>query len=212
MRAAPLDRRSTAGVALALACVAALGAGACDRLWYASSAYNGVRMTPPLAKPAVTWERTDGAAFDMRAETAGRVTLLYFGYTHCPDVCPLQLMHLGTALRELGADTAAQLRVLVVSIDPARDTGSVLGDWVHGFHPGFIPLRGDLASIDTALSRLGLSPRAALMSEPVTADPAHAAAVVAFAKDGRAHFLYPANTNPEMWAFDIRKLLRDSVP
>jgi protein SCO1/2 len=190
-----------------LAIVAAIGCGARGP-W--SHAYNGYRLDPPIAKPAVTWQRSDGSQFDVARQTAGIVTLVSFGYTHCPDVCPAELMNIARALKSLGPDTAARIRVLFVSLDPQRDTGAVLDKWLGAFDPRMIGLRGSLASVNNEVARLGLAPL-----EPVdtsTKDPAHASVVVAFARDGLAHFQYPATTNAEAWAYDLRKLLQDSIP
>ena len=187
-------------------------AAACDRVPWLEHAFNGVRLLPALAKPNVVWHRSDGSSFNFAQETAGRVTLLYFGYTHCPDVCPVQLMNLATALRSLGADTTEKVRVLFVTLDPARDTAAVLRNWLRGFHPEFIALRGSSASVNDEVKRLKLTPASLQDSSASAIGPAHASAVVAFGRDGFAHFIYPQSTSPAQWKYDLRKLLRDSVP
>ncbi len=169
-----------------------------------------MRVSSPVAKPSGSWKRADGSLYDVARETDGKVTLLYFGYTHCPDVCPLQLMNLAQALRSLGPDTTEQLRVLFITLDPARDTGTALTNWLRGFHPAFVPLTAEPDRVAAELARLRLTPPSAA-TVPVI-DPTHAAAVVAFARDGLGHFLYPESVNPAAWAYDLRKLLRDSVP
>jgi len=208
-RAAAGSRRAAL---LLVACVAVAATSlACDGR-FASQAFNGRRIATPVAKPSAKWERVDGRPFRFAEETAGRVTLLYFGYTHCPDVCPTQLAHVAAGLRKLGGDSASRIDVVVVSIDPERDSASVLAQWVQGFHPQFIGLRGSSSSVRDELTRLGLAPPAGADSALYSPDPAHAAAVIAFARDGLGHFMYPPLTNAEAWAYDLRKLLRDSVP
>jgi protein SCO1/2 len=71
----------------------------------------------------------------------GRVVLLYFGYTHCPDVCPTDLSAIGAMLRLLGAQGDA-VQTLFVTLDPQRDTPSVLREYAAAFHPRFVALRG----------------------------------------------------------------------
>jgi protein SCO1 len=186
-----------------------LGAAACSPL---ADSYNGRRVETPLAKPAIPLSRVDGTPFDVTRETDGRLTALYFGYSNCPDVCPIQLTYLASGLRMLGGDSASRVRVLVVSIDPARDTGSVFGEWVRHFHPDFAALRGEKALVDGEIARLGLEPSAAVIADSASADPAHAAAVMLFGVDGNSQFIYPANTTPEQWAYDLRKLLSVSAP
>lgn len=186
-----------------------IGAAACSPL---ADAYNGRRVETPVAKPAIPLSRTDGSPFDVARETDGRLTALYFGYSNCPDICPIQLMYLASGLRMLGGDSASQVRVLVISIDPARDTGAVFGEWVRHFHPDFIALRGEKGAVDAEIARLGLEPPAAIISDSAGVDPAHASAVMLFGVDGSSRFLYPANTTPEQWAYDLRKLLSVGAP
>lgn len=190
--------------------IAALLAGSgCSHDRFGAAAYNGYTLNPPFAKPAVVWQRADGTPFDVRRETAGRVTLLFFGYTHCPDICPMQLVNIATALRRLGADTAAKVQVLFVTVDPQRDTGAVLDGWVHAIDPRFIALRGDTASVNAELKRLGLTPPA---DDPQSAATfSHASSVLAFAGDDSAHFAYPPNINVEAWIHDLRRLVVDGA-
>ena len=74
-------------------------------------------------------------------EFRGRLVLLYFGYTSCPDACPADLAQIGRAIRSLGNDSL-QVQPLFVTLDPARDTGHVMRKYVTSFHPRFIGLRG----------------------------------------------------------------------
>ncbi len=194
---------------LALVCTALL-VSACTRDRYNSAAFNGYVQRPAFAKPSVVWQRADGTPFDFRRETAGRVTLLFFGYTHCPDICPMQLVNIAAAFQHLGADTAAKVQVLFVTIDPKRDTGAVLENWVHAINPRFIALRGDTASVHAELARFGLTPPPdAPQSDTVFS---HASSVLAFSRDDSAHFAYPASVNAEAWAHDLRKFVADGAP
>jgi len=76
------------------------------------------------------------------ADFRGKVVTVFFGFTHCPDVCPTTLAELAQVMKELGAD-ADQLQVLFVTVDPERDTQKLLAQYVPSFHPGFIGLYGD---------------------------------------------------------------------
>lgn len=75
------------------------------------------------------------------AEFRGKLVLLYFGYTYCPDVCPTDLAVIGETLRRLGPQ-AESVQPLFITLDPARDTPEVLREYVAAFHPRFIALRG----------------------------------------------------------------------
>jgi protein SCO1/2 len=184
--------------------------GACSHERYGAASYNGYVQRPALAKPAVVWQRTDGTPFDLRRQTEGRVTLLFFGYTHCPDICPMQLTNIAAAFNRIGADTAAKIQVLFVTIDPKRDTGEVLNRWVHAIDPRFVALRGDTASINAALASFGLTPPS---DAPQSATIfSHASSVLAFTRDDSAHFAYPSNVSPEAWAHDLRRFVAEGAP
>jgi protein SCO1/2 len=79
----------------------------------------------------------------------GKVVVLFFGYTHCPDVCPTKLADLAQTLRLLGKD-ADKVQVLFVTLDPERDTREILAQFVPAFHPAFLALYGDLQATANA--------------------------------------------------------------
>ena len=76
------------------------------------------------------------------AEFRGKAVALFFGYTHCPDMCPTTLADLAQAMRLLGND-AARVQVLFVTVDPERDTPEMMAQYVPAFHPSFLGLHGD---------------------------------------------------------------------
>jgi len=83
------------------------------------------------------------------ADFRGKVVVLFFGYTHCPDVCPTTLVEMAEVMKKLGKD-AARVQVLFVTVDPERDTPEVLGQYVPAFDPRFLGLYGDLAATQRA--------------------------------------------------------------
>ena len=176
--------------------------------WFAGG-YNAVDVRDTLTLPAVEWERADGTKFDVHRETARHPTLLFFGYTHCPDICPMQLMNIASALRALGPDTAKMVRVLVVTIDPARDTGVVLTRWLRAIDPAFIELRGPITTVNREIARLGLAPPPRAGGTATGLDPDHASTVLGFAADGYARFQAPPNLNANAWVHDLRTLIGD---
>ncbi len=80
---------------------------------------------------------------------AGRFMLVYFGYTHCPDICPTDLAAMAAALDDIGP-LAARLRPVFITLDPERDTAEVLRDYVHAFHPSLVGLTGSASQIAAA--------------------------------------------------------------
>src|SRR5579883_721606 len=91
-----------------------------------AGAWRGGVVTPPLPKPGFVLTDTSGGAFDFKQRTEGYVTLLFFGYTYCPDQCPMHMTNLGAALKKLPAGIAGQVKLVFVTTDPARDSPQVL--------------------------------------------------------------------------------------
>lgn len=116
--------------------------------------YDGVGLIPPQPRPQFTLTDTTGKAFKFGTATAGRPTLLYFGYTHCPDVCPTTLADIANALSGVSAALRAKTEVVFVTTDVKRDTAPVLKSYLSKFDPDlpnkFIGLTGTQTEIDTA--------------------------------------------------------------
>ena len=90
----------------------------------AESTYRGGLVSPPLPKPKFTLTDTSGAPFDFASKTEGYTTLLFFGYTHCPDMCPLQMSTIAQAIKKIPPASADRLKVVFVTTDPERDSSS----------------------------------------------------------------------------------------
>ena len=172
------------------------------------SPWRGATLVTPLAKPAVTLTATDGTPYDLRARTAGMVTLLFFGYTHCPDVCPVHMANLAAVLRDYAPSDRARIHVVFVTTDPGRDSLPRLRQWLDSFDREYVGLRGDLETVNAAQAALGLPP--AILGEPDSTgwyDVGHSAVVVAFTPDDSARVVYPFGTRQADWAYDLRRLL-----
>lgn len=87
------------------------------------------------------------------ADFKGKVVVLLFGYTHCPDVCPTTLAEISLALKQLGTD-ASRVQVLFITLDPERDSQAILAQYVPAFNPAFLGLRGDTSSTAEFTRRL----------------------------------------------------------
>lgn len=96
---------------------------------------------------------TDGQGNIVRDEDfRGRYMLVYFGYTFCPDICPTDLSRLSAAIDELPKDTASQIQVLFITVDPERDTPMLAGEFAQAFHPDFIGLSGSVDAVKQAVT------------------------------------------------------------
>ena len=103
---------------------------------------HATEFVPPHALPTIALLDQDGQPLDAAFFTRGW-TLVFFGFTRCPDICPTTLADIAQAVKSLGAD-AERVQVLMVSVDPERDTPEALAKYVTAFDPRFIALRGDL--------------------------------------------------------------------
>jgi protein SCO1/2 len=151
-----------------------------------------------------------GGPWDFRRETEGYVTLLFFGYTHCPDVCPVHMANLGAVLDRLPSEVSNRVKVVFVTTDPARDTPERLRKWLGGFSPYFIGLTGTADQLTRAQIAAGLLPAAPDTADSAKADYSvgHAAQVLAYTRDNLERVEYPAGTRQEDWAHDLPLLVR----
>jgi protein SCO1/2 len=172
--------------------------------------YRGGIVTPPLPKPRFVLNDTAGAAFDFRQRTEGSVTLLFFGYTYCPDQCPMHMANLGAALKKLPAGIADQIKLVFVTTDPARDTPAVLRHWLDLFDRRFIGLTGSDQAIEAVQRASGVPP--AVKAGPSNANygVSHANFVLAYTKDNLAHVIYPGGVGKDDWVHDLPLLITET--
>lgn len=171
----------------------------------------GTVLDPSWPKPEFTLADTRGRPYDFHSETEGFVTLLFFGYTHCPDVCPIHMANIAAVLRDLKYAERARIRVVFVTTDPERDTPEQLRSWLDRFDRSFVGLRGSEAEVDAIQAALHLPGAVRQPSRPGPLPGAyavgHAAQVIAFTADGRARVVYPFGTRQADWAHDLPKLV-----
>ena len=134
-----------------------------------AAAFHGEEPVPVQARPSFVLRTTQGEAYDFAERTAGRPTLLYFGYTNCPDECPTAMADIATALRSVPADLRESVEVVFVTTDPARDTPQVLRRWLDTFSPDVVGLLGTQAEVDAA--QLALDVPTAKKAGPVPTLP-----------------------------------------
>ena len=176
-----------------------------------AAAYSGGLVSPPLPKPKFILTDTSGSPFDFAVKTQGFTTLLYFGYTHCPDMCPVEMSTIAQALKKIPPASVDQFKIVFVTTDPERDSPQVLRAWLDHFDKRFIGLTGSQAAIDAAQIAANLAPA---KKSAVRADGAyevgHAAFVLAYTKDNLAHVIYPGGVKEEDWAHDLPLLAKET--
>lgn len=189
-----------AAILLLAGCAAQAGADADD--------WRGTLLPEPIAKPDFTLLDTKGEPFDFKARTEGTLTLLFFGYTNCPDVCPIHMSALASVLSNLPFEMKNRTRVVFVTTDPERDTPERIREWLDRFDPEFIGLRGDSAAVAAIQNSLRL-PTAVRgpADERGNYTVGHSAQVLAFTPDNLAHLAYSFGTRQQDWAHDLPRLL-----
>lgn len=159
------------------------------------------------AMPDLAFTLTNENAKTVHADDfRGKVKMLYFGYTHCPDICPITLAHIAAVLRDLGP-AAGNVRVLFVSVDPHRDTPPVLKRYTKAFGPQFVGLTGsqeqlhDLAKLYRVAYSYG--PKYPEGNYVVN----HGAAIYVFDRKGRVRLLTTRNDPTKAIVHDLEQLL-----
>jgi protein SCO1/2 len=184
-----------------------------------STGYRGDQLSQPVALTATdqsaVFTSTAGGTATLASLNAGRLMLLYFGYTHCPDVCPTTMADLGQALRQLPSQIQSHVQVVFVTSDPARDTAPVMKAWLNNFDPQlptpFIGLTASLQQIDAVATSLGV-PLSPPVTEPDgTISVEHGAQTLAFV-NGKASVLWLAGTAVPDYAHDITTLAETLSP
>jgi protein SCO1/2 len=146
------------------------------------------------------------------ASYRGKIVLLYFGYTHCPDVCPLTLVHLHTVLQKLGKQ-ANDVQVLFVTVDPVRDTVPVLHQYVTAFDPRIVGLTGTQNAIATLAKRYrAFFQRETPQSSSSSGDyqVTHSSAIYVFGRKGHARLLATPGDSNDAIFHDLKILVGQS--
>ena len=155
----------------------------------------GLGLTPAQPRPSFTLTDTTGKQFAFGATTRGHPTLLFFGYTHCPDVCPTTMADVAVALRKVPKSVARQTYVVFVTTDVKRDTGPVLAKWIGKFTDGtqqarYVGLTGTQAQVDAAQA-------AAHVTVAEDGGQTHSAELLLYGTDDYAHVAYANSTNEQ---------------
>ena len=164
------------------------------------SPYQGLYLRDAYRKPSFTLTDTTGAAFDFAARTAAGPTLLFFGFTNCPDICPTTMADVALALRDVEPAVAEATTVVFVTTDPARDTPEVLGEYLDRFDgdlpTSFVGLIGDQEQIDQAQLAAGV---------PLARDggTSHSALLLLYGTDGEADVAFDAGNSSRDIAADL---------
>lgn len=202
-RARTRRRRRRWAVVAAVVAIGAL-AGTLGVRWLRPYLYHGAVLQAPDEAPSMEGlHYTDGTPVDLSA-LRGDVVVVYFGYTHCPDICPTTLAAVSRALDDLGGD-ADDVHVLVLTIDPERDTDEVLEAYVGAFDERIRGVSGDLASIERVASLYGVYfAKGEAMADGYAMD--HTATLMGIDPDGHLRIVWPNEVTAADLASDLDEL------
>lgn len=140
------------------------------------------------------------------ADFRGKVLVLFFGYTHCPDICPTTLSEMARVMKSLG-EKSNHVQVIFVSVDPTRDTNSLLAQYVPAFHTSFLALRGTEAEIEQVAKRFKVFYQKQGEDAHYTID--HSSGTFIFDKQGKLRLLANYGAGEKVLVHDIQLLLNE---
>jgi protein SCO1 len=191
---------------LALAAVGALALSGCERA-APPHRFNAIDLTGASYAQGFDLPDFDGKPRTL-ADFAGKATIVFFGYTQCPDACPTTLAELAGILKTLGAD-AARVQVVFITVDPSRDSAALLKNYVTNFRPDFLALRGDDAQTQKLIKdfKLVVEKVPGRTADSYTID--HTAGSYVYDTQGHIRLFASQNLDPTQLADDIRTLLAE---
>ena len=168
-------------------------------------AIHGTLLEPPMAVP--DFELASAGGRVAKRDLEGRLVVLVFGFTHCPAICPTTLARLARAMEELGPE-AEEVRVVMITVDPERDTPQRMEEYATAFDPGFLGLTGSAEEIAEVAAAYGIF-------HARSADPEadggyqvdHTTTITVLDRDGRARLLWAFGTEARDMASDLRHLI-----
>ena len=168
--------------------------------------FHGTVLQSPQPAPDFELDAANGQKVSLK-NFDGDLVMLYFGYTFCPDVCPATLGELANALDILGND-ATDVQVMMISVDPERDTPEILADYVTHFHPSFIGVTGTPEQIAQVAALYGIFYEAHEGTAATGYLVDHTASVMVIDQDGHLKLVFPFGTPAEDIAEDLSHLLK----
>lgn len=168
---------------------------------------HGAVLTDRYVVPDASLTATDGSDFSLTEDTTAPLTLVFFGYTHCPDICQIVMADIASALTRLEPDDRAQVDMLFVTSDPARDDPATLRRYLDRFNPDFEGLTGDLPTIVTVANELGVPIEKGTKMPSGGYEVSHGTQIVAIDEQDRSPIVWTEGTPAGDLAEDLAALL-----
>jgi protein SCO1/2 len=170
---------------------------------------HGERLDPPFTVSQTELVDSDGSPYSLAADTDKPLTLVFFGYTQCPDICQVVMANLAAAMKRLDAADRDRVDVVFVTTDPDRDTGPVLRDYLDRFDPSFTGLTGDIDQISEVGRSVAVGMGEELPSGGYEVD-AHSTHVIGIDAEDEAPVYWSQETSSAEFAHDVHILLGDA--
>ncbi|PTT78342.1 SCO family protein [Pelomonas sp. HMWF004] len=192
----------------ALAALAALTLAGCQKTSPEKPAFKGVELTGAEYARTLSLSDQDGRARTL-ADFKGKVVVVFFGYTQCPDVCPTTMAEVAEVKRSLGAD-GDKVQGVFVTVDPERDTAALLKAYLASFDPSFVGLRGSAEQTQAAAKEFKVFYAKAPGKTPDTYTMDHTAASFIFDTEGRVRVYSRYGAGAQPLTDDIKLLLAEA--
>jgi protein SCO1/2 len=172
-----------------------------------ASQFAGAVLHEPYHVPATSLKDTSGRPFSLAGSTDKRLTLVFFGYTHCPDECPTTMATLASAMLQLDSADRDSVQVVFVTTDPARDTGPVIRHWLDRFDTSFVGATGPLPKIVKVARQVGVPIEKGRRLPSGGYDVTHGTQVLEIDSNNIVPVVWTLGTTASEYAHDIHQLL-----
>jgi protein SCO1/2 len=172
-----------------------------------ASGLHGTELDPPFEVSATPLTDTDGQPYSLTKDTDKPLTMVFYGYTHCPDICQTVMSNLASAMTRLDDADRDKVDVVFVTTDPARDTQDVLKRYLSHFDPGFIGLTGDLDTIVAVAKPMGVGITLGDKLPSGGYDVTHGTTITGIDADDEGTVYWSEATSSADFAADIHHLL-----
>lgn len=184
------------------------GAPAAPNAEQSASGYGGVELTTPYQLPDATLTASTGEQFDLRTGSDAPVLVLFYGYTNCPDICLGVLTDLASALNRVPDDVREKIQVLLLTVDPERDTPEVLAGYLARIDPDFIGLTAPLEVIEPVAGAMGVGIEGTEELPDGGYEVNHTAQVIGFDAARRGVLVWTQGTTIGTYRADLERLVR----
>lgn len=168
---------------------------------------HGIQLQSPRVAEDFTLPTSTGETMSL-SDFRGKYVVLFFGYTYCPDVCPMTLNDLQQMVKELGPQRAEKVQVIMVSVDPERDTPEQLATYLGAFNPSFIGMTGTVEEIQPVASQFGIFFERSEGSQNTNYLVDHTAAVTVIDPEGYVRMIFTNDVTGAEMASDVAYLMR----